>query len=144
MNYPRSISKSVRLLGRHGELVLVDDLLPKLEAALAHWDDESLVWAIDDVKVILTFRHNVFVHAANEGTLKCAHCQLQATHFAIEKVAASKAWPESWALNLYGSPHEKRTYFTQDHIVPKSKGGPTDLDNLQVMCWPCNLRKGDS
>lgn len=29
-----------------------------------------------------------------------------------------------------------------DHIVPKSLGGTDDLDNLQAMCRPHNLKKG--
>lgn len=29
-----------------------------------------------------------------------------------------------------------------DHVVPRSHGGTDDLDNLQVLCRPCNRRKG--
>ena len=140
MKYPLSISKSVLLLGRHA-LLSVDDLLPQLKEALTKWQNDSLVWSYGGVEIVLTYRHNVFVEA---DSLECVSCGLLATHFAIEKVAATKRWPESWALNLYGPPHGKQTYFTQDHIVPKSKGGASDLTNQQVMCWPCNLEKGDS
>ncbi len=31
---------------------------------------------------------------------------------------------------------------TVDHVVPESKGGPTELDNLQTMCRSCNSKKG--
>lgn len=33
---------------------------------------------------------------------------------------------------------------TLDHIVPKSKGGSSEVDNLQTMCAPCNHAKADA
>ena len=30
-----------------------------------------------------------------------------------------------------------------DHIHPMARGGTNDLDNLQILCRKCNLRKSD-
>ena len=32
---------------------------------------------------------------------------------------------------------------TLDHVVPRSKGGRSEWDNVVTACAPCNLRKGD-
>lgn len=41
---------------------------------------------------------------------------------------------------------EQEIYYNQatvDHVVPKSKGGKDELDNLIILCKPCNNLKGD-
>ncbi|WP_407653823.1 HNH endonuclease [Archangium lipolyticum] len=30
-----------------------------------------------------------------------------------------------------------------DHRIPSAKGGPSEVDNGQVLCRDCNLKKGD-
>jgi hypothetical protein len=32
---------------------------------------------------------------------------------------------------------------TVDHIIPRSRGGKDDWENVVAACGPCNLRKGD-
>ena len=38
---------------------------------------------------------------------------------------------------------ESRTRFEVDHVVPRSKGGPTNVGNLVWACRPCNQAKAD-
>ena len=30
-----------------------------------------------------------------------------------------------------------------DHVIPLSRGGTNDDDNIQLLCLPCNLKKGN-
>jgi 5-methylcytosine-specific restriction endonuclease McrA len=48
-------------------------------------------------------------------------------------------------LNLYGSGRRNRelVLMTRDHTIPRSKGGPDVIENLQTMCHCCNQYKAD-
>jgi 5-methylcytosine-specific restriction protein A len=53
--------------------------------------------------------------------------------------AHQKAWPgicPGWQRE----PHLSDD-LTVDHVKPKSKGGTDELENLQVLCRPCNSAK---
>jgi 5-methylcytosine-specific restriction endonuclease McrA len=36
-----------------------------------------------------------------------------------------------------------KTSLTVDHVIPRSKGGGSDWENIVASCAPCNRRKGD-
>lgn len=36
----------------------------------------------------------------------------------------------------------KNSYMTIDHIVPKSKGGTNNIQNLRALCRSCNIKRG--
>jgi hypothetical protein len=44
-------------------------------------------------------------------------------------------------FNLYGIVDGKYVLMTKDHKVPRSKGGPEKMSNMQTMCTHCNARK---
>ena len=46
---------------------------------------------------------------------------------------------DRWTCQYCGS----RGNLTVDHVVPRSKGGPSSWDNIVTSCAPCNRRKGD-
>jgi 5-methylcytosine-specific restriction endonuclease McrA len=53
-----------------------------------------------------------------------------------------------WIVHELYSPNdpnipENRSTAHIDHITPFSKGGLTILKNLQALCSPCNLSKGN-
>jgi len=46
---------------------------------------------------------------------------------------------DGWTCQYCGS----RTNLTVDHVIPRSKGGSSEWDNIVASCAPCNRRKGD-
>lgn len=72
-------------------------------------------------------------------TQTCVACQLKGTYFWLEKQ------PKNYIhFNLYANGYyNKETMMTMDHIIPKSKGGLTIQENLQLMCEECNKTKSD-
>ncbi|HAU88390.1 MAG TPA: hypothetical protein DCW90_23820 [Lachnospiraceae bacterium] len=73
--------------------------------------------------------------------LKCACCGIEGKYFGKEKDFESKRYH----LNLYAIDESgNEVLMTKDHIVPRSKGGASELYNYQTMCAKCNVAKGNN
>lgn len=65
---------------------------------------------------------------------KCVECGIEAEQLALGEGRGQLHW-DIYTRDFYP--------LTVDHILPKSKGGGDDLENLQPMCYLCNQRKGN-
>lgn len=66
----------------------------------------------------------------------CRCCGLIGAYFWLER---SGCRPPHF--NLYAVKHQREVLMTMDHIIPKSKGGATVEENLQMLCCKCNHSK---
>lgn len=73
--------------------------------------------------------------------LKCACCGIEGKYFGKEKDFNAARYH----LNLYALDESgNEVLMTKDHIVPRSKGGASELHNYQTMCVKCNIAKGSN
>ena len=73
--------------------------------------------------------------------ITCVTCGLTGKFFAKEKARPEES---SFHLNLYAIDNNgKEVLMTRDHIIPKSKGGSEEIENMQTMCCKCNCKKSD-
>ena len=92
-------------------------------------------------------------HAAQIKAYRRANKERQIVYKANRKTRLTNAggkftvkqWRELCAL--YGSRClccSRKKPLTVDHVIPVSKGGTSDIDNIQPLCGPCNSTKHDN
>lgn len=64
-------------------------------------------------------------------------------HSIIESHRKNKIYEKQNGLCAYCGRRRSRKRMTIDHIIPLSKGGTDDMDNLQCTCKMCNYLKED-
>lgn len=63
-------------------------------------------------------------------------------HNVKQGIAAGIRWAVWGRDNFTCQQCGKRSHLAVDHILAESKGGATEMDNLQTLCKSCNSRKG--
>ncbi len=116
-----------------------------VEAVLSQLGNSWAVFDGDTIPVV-SLRYQTFARS-----LVCVRCGLAGKYFAKERSAKKlkdgsgfRAMSKTWHFNLYAvAANGREVLMTKDHVLPRSKGGPDHIDNLQTMCAPCNCWKQD-
>ena len=88
-------------------------------------------------------RVRTFERAYREDKLWCVTCGLKPSFFSVDSFKGADSTRTH--VNLFGLTEEgEEILFTHDHIVARALGGADDreLSNTQLMCGPCNFKKG--
>lgn len=123
---------------RHA-IASIDEIL---EAVRAGYGQEDAKHTVDGYTFnVHSLRLKTFLQHKRHTGIHCKACGLKASFFSVDSFARQSDLP-SVHVNLYGVSGDKEILFTRDHKVPKAKGGGDGLNNSQVMCQPCNSKKG--
>lgn len=84
---------------------------------------------------------NPFAKRANESRRRAARLGGGGSHTAVQIAVLLRLQRHKCANSSCRKSIRKE--FHEDHIIPLSRGGSDDIKNIQLLCAPCNLRKGD-
>lgn len=111
--------------------------------------DEALrkVWCCADPRYMkidgITYRVNIKSLRLQcfKRSKVCVNCGRVGNVMSLDRFRSKSKIPSAH-FNLYcEEPDGTFVLMTQDHIIPKSKGGKNHLSNLQTMCTICNRLK---
>ncbi len=127
-------------------LVLNADGLPvsMLPVSAVSWK-EAILYMYHDKCDVLEWYDNWIVHSANWETNVPAVIMLKSYLRRSTEVRFSKAniFLRDQYRCLYCGTRVNNNTATMDHVLPLSKGGKTNWENIATACSPCNTVKED-
>lgn len=126
----------------HPALVLNADYRPLSYYPLSLWSWQDAIKAVFLDRVNIVAEYEAAVHSPSfEMRLPSV--------VSLKSYIRPNRYPAFTRFNVFlrdkfqcqycGSPSE----LTFDHVIPRSKGGLTEWENVCAACSPCNLRKGN-
>ena len=128
----------------------VNEILPYLKLPTHDIEKNDRYHDFLGVNVLISnMKLGCFLH----NGIICAKCGCSGQYFLLERHGNSRGISRKGKhINRIIHPYRLQLYFvlpggkemmmTKDHIIPKSRGGHGEIDNLQTMCHRCNCDKG--
>jgi hypothetical protein len=124
--------------------------LEKVKADIRKWHKEHKEEL--KVKATLRRRENPEPHRKQTREWRKTHLEFYKVRAAVRRTRKTEAGGEftveEWK-SLCKKHHNrclccgKRRKLTADHVIPVSKGGTSDISNIQPLCGSCNSMKND-
>lgn len=123
-------------------LLLNSDYMP---IKVISWQRAVCLWFSDKVEIVEEY--NDFDLRSVSFTMKCP-----AVVRLLSYVKAFRKSVKFSRLNIFHRDKFTCQYcgiqpgiknLTFEHIIPKSRGGKTNWENITTACYPCNIRKGN-
>lgn len=115
-----------------------------LPLSIINWK-ESIMYMYHDKCSVLEWYDDWMVHSPSWETRVPAVIMLKDYVRAKTQVRFSKSnvyLRDQYNCCYCGEPVTK-SQATMDHVIPLSKGGKTNFENIVTSCGPCNFRKGN-
>lgn len=113
---------------------------------IVSWERAICMWLDEKVEILATYTEKVYDAIKDWcGKMPAVVRLLKYVNLTVKSVKFSR-------INVFGRDHFTCMYcgsqpgtanLTYDHVIPKSRGGKTNWENIVTCCIDCNWKKGN-